>query len=330
MFLSKRLLLTSILLGIVIGSEGDQLPEFERCLELCTNQVCSKDSLISSSSSSSLNFEKVPHLLKLLNWSCQDNCDYQCQQIITQLRTQNNEEIFQFHGKWPFKRLLGTQELASVIFSILNFIPHYINFQKLIKFYKNCKDSRKILYWNSLILSIVAMGAWIFSTIFHIRDLIWTERLDYFFAGATVLTSFYGLLIRVLRLDKFAKQRKWIGNFCIGLYTYHLIRLNYDWSYTYNMNANITIAILQYILFLILAFKNFKEGKPLKLWLIPIILILSVILGMSFEIFDFINLNWQIDAHAIWHLSTILPSFWLYDFFFNDIENLSEKFTSID
>lgn len=31
----------------------------------------------------------------------------------------------QFFGKWPFLRLLGMQEPASVLFSLLNFFAHF-------------------------------------------------------------------------------------------------------------------------------------------------------------------------------------------------------------
>lgn len=36
-----------------------------------------------------------------------------------------NWNIPQFHGKWPFIRLMGVQEPASVVFSALNFYVHY-------------------------------------------------------------------------------------------------------------------------------------------------------------------------------------------------------------
>lgn len=309
-----------LLAPTTLASEGDQLEIFGRCVKACSDAICT------NGIASDELFTRPSFILRSLLWSCEDNCDYQCQQIVTEIREDDGEEVVQFHGKWPFKRILFTQELLSALFSLLNFIPHYINSKKLVELYRTTHDSKKVLYFNILLISIVAMGAWTFSTIFHIRDLIITERLDYFFAGATVLTGFHALVVRVFRLDLDQQRRKLVGYGCLAMYAYHFIRLNIDWSYTYNMQANITIAILQYSLFILLAFNHYRNNpKDKALYVTPLLLIASVVFGMSFEVFDFINLNWQIDAHAIWHLSTIIPSFWLYDFFYRDIESLGKS-----
>jgi len=42
-----------------------------------------------------------------------------------------NYDVPQFHGKWPFARLMGVQEPASVLFSIANLLPHVIMLRKL-------------------------------------------------------------------------------------------------------------------------------------------------------------------------------------------------------
>lgn len=43
-------------------------------------------------------------------------------------RRRKGINLEQYYGKWPFTRVLGVQEIASVIFSIANFIPHYMYF----------------------------------------------------------------------------------------------------------------------------------------------------------------------------------------------------------
>ncbi|KAH3679753.1 hypothetical protein WICPIJ_008547 [Wickerhamomyces pijperi] len=309
----------SLFSQLASASEGDQLEIFERCVDVCTNSVCVKQSEDEL-------FSRPSVLLQALFWTCEDNCDYQCQQIITELREDSGEEVVQFHGKWPFRRILFTQEFFSTLFSMLNFIPHFINFQKLNKLYRSTHNSKKVLYFNVLLMSVVAMGAWTFSSIFHIRDLIITERLDYFFAGATVLSGFHAMVIRVFRFDLDEKKRKLTSYICLAMYAYHFIRLNIDWSYTYNMQANIAVAIAQYVLFIMLAYKHYKANpKQRELYILPLALIASVVFGMSFEVFDFVQLDWQVDAHAVWHLSTIVPSFWLYDFFYLDIDSLSKS-----
>lgn len=322
----SSLIFISILPALSIASPGDNLYIFEDCNSACESKICQTSSTFETNQFLQYDFEHVSPILRLLLWDCPSNCDYQCQQYVTNIRIAEGEEILQFHGKWPFKRILLTQEFASSLFSILNFIPHYLNFKKLLPKYQRTQGNKKTLYFNVLIVSIITMIAWICSTVFHIRDSIITERLDYFFAGATVLSGLHALVIRVFRFDLNQEKRIWTSRVCILLYLYHFIRLNYDWSYTYNMQANITIAILQYALFIVLAYQHYKKTPSRKsLYITPLALIGSVVFGMSFEVFDFINLNYQIDAHAIWHLTTIIPGFWLYQFFYEDIESLDNE-----
>jgi len=326
MKLQDWILYTLSFASFIFASPGDNLDSFHDCLEACQFKICQTTTTYEDNFFLKYQYSNVSPILRLLSWDCFTNCDYQCQQIITMIRMEKNEEIYQFHGKWPFKRILFTQEFASSVFSILNFLPHYLNFKKILFKYKQSFGNKKILYFNILIISIISMFAWISSTIFHIRDLILTERLDYFFAGATVLSGLHALIIRVFRFDLKPWKKLWTTRICLLMYIYHFIKLNLNWSYTYNMQANITIAILQYLLLIILSYQHFINNYWKKsLWLTPLGLILSVIFGMSFEIFDFINLKYQIDAHAIWHLTTILPGFWLYKFFYQDIESLNDK-----
>ena len=73
----------------------------------------------------------LPLHLRLLGWNCELNCDYQCQRIITGERIKNHEEIYQFHGKWPFLRVLGIQELTSVVMSLGNLYVNYQSFKNM-------------------------------------------------------------------------------------------------------------------------------------------------------------------------------------------------------
>ena len=105
--------------------------------------------------------------------------------------------IPQFHGKWPFVRILAIQEPASVFFSILNFLVHI---KGLFKFRQEVPaDSPLYSLWHAF--SFICLNAWLFSTIFHSCDNSLTELLDYIFAYSMVLASFWCMIIRfVLRL----------------------------------------------------------------------------------------------------------------------------------
>ncbi|ODV95513.1 hypothetical protein PACTADRAFT_75985 [Pachysolen tannophilus NRRL Y-2460] len=357
----KTLFLILVLLRLSSASPGDELDEFQDCVKKCDVLTCGNTMNSRFTRNEVKLFQKqqeayklfdempLPLHLTLVGWDCLSNCDYQCQRIVTKKRKIDNEEIYQFHGKWPFIRVFGIQEFFSTAFSIGNFIPHYLGYKKMKFLYlKNERQDSdfKNLYFCNLLVSIITMTAWVFSTLFHLKDTNAREKLDYFFAAATVLTAFYALCVRVFKLylSQNNNKRKVFTIFCISLYVYHVRRLLLDWSYTYNMQANVFVGILQYFLWIYLSISTFKKMvdkrnnlhsyveylnfinmKEYNWTLTPILLILCVAFGMSFELFDFPPILDLLDAHAIWHFITIFPGFYWYDYMCKDIETLREK-----
>ena len=342
---------------LTVASLGDELPEFKKCLQYCIIISCEDSkyhkSQISQEAYKNLMkdeelislFDKLPlglHL-KALGWSCQSNCDYQCQRLITIDRVEDDKEIHQFHGKWPFIRVFGIQELFSALFSVGNFIPNYWGFKLLSKHYKLQRErgNNEIanLYFSYALVAVASMCAWFFSTIFHLKDTWNRERLDYFFAGLTVLTGFYAINVRFFSLFKTQNQfkRLLLAVSCIFMYLTHVTKLLNDWSYTYNMAANVVVGIIQNILWVTLSVSQFKKvrnkhlslidnikSKEINWTLTPILLVTSVIFGMSFELFDFPPVFDLIDAHAMWHFVTIWPTIFWYPYMVKDCEGLMD------
>lgn len=335
------LLLNTVYLCLrcVSGSPGDLLDEFVECKEICESEY----TFTGLKQGASNLYQKysfhtsIPLVYKVLLWDYKSDCDYQCQQIITQKRINENQEIYKFHGKWPFKRMFGFQEFFSSLFSIGNFIPHYrghLFLNKQLGIF-NRSESKVILYgyWY---LSIAGMFAWFFSTIFHTRDLEITEKFDYFFAGATVLSGFHAIFLRVMRLDKIPKLKRIFSSGIIVIFSLHILRLYLDWCYTYNMRFNVFFGILQYVLLITLSIQNRKRLNRIlirknslysnkqyfqlmfKLFTVPLLLVGFTIIAMSSELFDYFSYTWQIDSHALWHALTILPSWYMYNFFVAD------------
>ncbi|GMM30520.1 Per1 protein [Martiniozyma asiatica (nom. inval.)] len=297
------------------------MPEFESCLDAC--------------------IEKAPYVniwLQFLGWDVASNCDYICQREITAWRESIGLEVVQFHGKWPFIRVFGIQELFSTIFSIGNFIPHYYGFKLMYNRYRKSSGEQAVLYSGYVGVTLASMGAWFFSTIFHLKDTWNRERLDYFFAGLTVLCGFHVVFIRIfqLHLKQNTFKRILFSLICALMYIYHVTRLMNDWSYTYNMQANVFIGILQYISWFYISFsyyiklrdtqksflQNIKDREVL--WALkPFLCVCWIASGMMFEMFDFSPWFDLIDAHAMWHLVTIWPVGSLYKWIVEDIERLS-------
>lgn len=347
------LLSITIRAPFTLASPGDNLDEFIDCYDACNYQRHCPDSEVDWYNPDENVFVKekfaeTPTILsKFLFWDCKADCDYQCQQIITHIRIIQDEEIYQFHGKWPFLRLFTMQELFSTVFSIGNFFPHYYSYIKITEKIDSIKRSginvsKTRILQNYLYVAIAGMCAWTASTIFHWRDLLITEKFDYFFAGMTVLMGFHAIFARLTHLDRFPRLGKYFSGSVAFIFGLHLLRLYIDWSYTYNMRFNIFFGIMQYLLLLTLALQNYLYLKRerhiasgskymtqskliFKLCIVPVLLVVGTSMAMSLELFDFFLYDYQIDAHAIWHLCTIWPSWVLYSFFTDDYDLILTK-----
>ena len=85
--------------------------------------------------------------------------------VITDRAIQHHTPIQQYYGKWPFWRLAGMQEPASVLFSVLNFVAHAMGARK-IKAKVPAGHPMKKYY---LMFAFVSMNAWVWSSVFHTR-----------------------------------------------------------------------------------------------------------------------------------------------------------------
>lgn len=251
---------------------------------------------------------------RLLLWTCPQECDYTCQHIITDLRVEADppQPVVQFHGKWPFHRVLGMQEPFSVIFSFFNFLAHYKGQQKIQKAIPASYPLYKYYIW----LGYFGMLSWIASMVFHTRDFTATEQLDYFAAGASVLYGLFYTPIRVFRLDQGGEKiqsliRVW-GVLCIMVFVAHVTYLKaWSWDYTYNMAANVVVGIIQNIMWTYFSITKYRDtGRIWAAW--PGIVVAWVIVAMSLELLDFAPLGGYLDAHALWHLGTVFPTVLFY------------------
>jgi len=369
----------------ILASHGDDLYIFDDCLYQCEQLTCYNNPyhIVQEEFHKELqdqNFDfklyrpdwhfdsmPLPLHLRLLSWTCEQNCDYQCQRIVTKDRIDEGveEPVVQFHGKWPFRRILGVQELMSALFSIGNFVVHYIGFKKLANVIAKTPAKLRSNYYNVLLISVVTMGAWVSSTIFHIRDFPTTEKLDYYFAGATVLSSFHGIAARLMELHKTTLWRWVFFLVCILAFAGHIYRLETDWLYTYNMQANIAVGILQNICLGKLCFNIYSQyyreeqldrqnqnlnhltymesskmllssfyGRSPKLYSLYALFLASIVaVGLSLEVFDFPPVFFDlVDAHSLWHLVTIVPVYYgWYDWMIWDItENVVADLRAVE
>ncbi|QIW94849.1 hypothetical protein AMS68_000367 [Peltaster fructicola] len=314
----QTLLFVLIFGGQASASTGDRLPEFKSCVTDCVTANCGPAGL------------SVPIEHQLLLWTCPQECDYTCQHIITDERLEREpqyiEPIVQFHGKWPFFRFLGMQEPFSVLFSLFNFVAHQWGLGKIREHIPESYSLRKYYMW----FGYCGLASWLFSMIFHSRDFKLTERLDYFAAGMSVMYGLYYTPIRIFRLDrtevdttttrrKESFVRVWTI-FCLSAYLLHISYLSfYRFDYTYNMAANVAVGIVQNVLWTGFSITRFRKvGRLWAAW--PGLIVAWIVLAMSLELFDFPPWWRMLDAHALWHLGTVGPTIWWYNFLVKDAQ----------
>ena len=220
--------------------------------------------------------------------------------------------VVQFHGKWPFHRVMGMQEPFSVLFSLLNFLAHQQGLQRIRASIPKDYPLRKFY----VAFGYFGLASWAFSMIFHARDFNVTEKLDYFAAGASVMYGLYFASVRVFRLDRQSPLRQSLLRLwtmlCLALFAAHVSYLSFwKWDYTYNMAANVAAGIVQNLLWTGFSILSYQElRKSWAAW--PGLIVAWIVLAMSLELLDFPPLGGMIDAHSLWHLGTVGPTVWWY------------------
>ena len=239
---------------------------------------------------------------------------------VTQRRVARGLPVLQYHGKWPFYRLWSVvQEPASVLFSLMNLAAnlaglHWFRASPTAKLYP--------MYTLYLVHCVISCNAWIWSSVFHTRDIVLTERLDYFSATAIVLFSVYCSVVRMALLHR-PILRAILAMALGGLYVFHvgyLALVKFD--YGYNMGVNVLIAVINMVFWLLWCISN--ASRQPYVWKCAAVLVTTALL-MLLELGDFPPLWFVFDAHSLWHLGTSpLPLLW-YSFLTDDAKFLASE-----
>ncbi|KAF9956505.1 hypothetical protein BGZ72_002744 [Mortierella alpina] len=234
-------------------------------------------------------------------------------QTITEAALQSDEPVHQYHGKWPFYRILGMQEPASVVFSLLNGYMHVLAWPRLKK------AIPEDYYMRPLYLgyAIIGMNTWLWSAVYHTRDWPSTEKLDYFSAGTAIMYGLFYTVVRVTRMVQVRSQLMW-GLVCLIPLLLHIGYLTFvHFDYGYNMAATATVGAIHNLWWMGWSVSNWR-ARPYA-WE-PTVSAVLITSAMCLEILDFAPLWGILDAHSLWHAATIpLVPIW-YRFLLKDTE----------
>lgn len=303
--LKYPLLLFLLLLLIIDGyftgaSEGDERESFTECVAACSSALpesqvtCQLDSVF----------------LKLSGWNCLADCKYRCMRLdVTKIRAQAGR-IVQYYGKWPFVRVIGAQEVFSVLFSLGNFLACIYGYFFI---YRNKKSTTLVTWMDSLhfVAFLITCNTWLQSALFHYRDTPVTEKLDYFSACLCILSSLPVALIRTLKVKSAKKQFFYFVLPVLLLYLQHIAYMTFvEFDYGYNVKFNAVFGISTNLVWLRYALFKLKSSAELKGMLLRFVGM--NVASMAMVAFDFPPLFDLIDMHALWHLSTIPITIYWY------------------
>lgn len=294
------------------ASTGDTSAVHDECLQQCVEFNCSTSFDLREFG------EQQPFSHWLLNWNCQDECKYFCMWEAVGWFHEQKMNIPQFYGKWPFRRFFGVQEPASTVFSILNGLIHFTQVRKFTREVPNNAP----FYYIHLIYAVVSINAWIWSTIFHSRDTIFTEMMDYFSAQLVITCSTCFLFLRFFGIEPLWRSVS-VGVVCLAFYLHHIYYLAFvRFDYSYNMTVGVALGVSNLVGWTTWSLSCMSR-QP-YVWKCAATVI-AINLLLLLELIDFPPLWYTFDAHSLWHLGTSpLPIVW-YSFVIDDCWYLTKK-----
>lgn len=346
-----RCLAASMLILGALASSGDRAQDFTSCVSRCERDRCG-----------SLSYG-LPMALQMTRWTCTDDCKYTCMHEITDREIARNARVQQYYGKWPFWRLAGMQEPASVAFSLLNLWAHARGGMKIQKRLPATHPMKS--YY--LVWSLASINAWTWSAVFHTRgwyfrqisltcpeafpDLSTTEKLDYFSAALAIMYALYYTVIRLFHLYPSSQRSRLTlssntgSTWSLGLKAWtclctvaYLAHISYltllpRFDYTYNMAFNLVLGLTHNGLWLLYSLpasfsvlqrfpSRAKSYRPQFAGKAAVFVVLTTA-ATALELFDFPPWGRIIDAHALWHLSTVPIALTWYDFLVADSLDIS-------
>ncbi|KAJ4705837.1 Post-GPI attachment to proteins factor 3 [Melia azedarach] len=317
----------SCLVGILDASAGDADPRYRACVRTCEATGCvgqrcfphcnfSADGAIDGPW-----YTQEPLYLQWKQWDCQSDCRYYCMVNREKERDALGDRPAKYHGKWPFKRVYGIQEPASVAFSALNLAMHFhgwLSFFILLYYKLPLKQNKKPYYefstlWH--IYELLSLNSWFWSAVFHSRDVDLTEKLDY--SSAVALLG-YSLILAILRTLNVRDEaaRVMVAAPLLAFVITHILYLNfYKLDYGWNMKVCVVMGVAQLLIWAIWAGMT-RHPSRRKLWVV----VFGGGLAMLLEIYDFPPYYGFLDAHSLWHATTVPLTYIWWSFIRDDAE----------
>lgn len=287
--------------ALVTASQGDSDVAYLMCTVRCEASMC-------QDTNTSRFGAGFPY------WDCKNDCSYDCIQEITAHRFSEGYGPLKYFGHWPFLRVFGLEEAASMVFSVLNAVPYFISLFRALHLNADVMKNHYMGYWLYAYY-LIAIETWLASAFYHSRKTELASLVD--FASALFFLS-YSLWLAIRRIwGPQASSTKVTLAFSlfILLFAYRLSGMySGDVSFDNHMWVSISVAVfnvLTWLSWLIFSTETIR-GNGLYRYLC-LVSQLWFSLAALLELFDFPAIWGLFDAHSLWHAATIPLGFiWAY------------------
>jgi len=256
-----------------------------------------------------------------------------------------------YYGKWPFIRILGVQEMASVVFSLANLAMHIVGMLQLLSASKKRAlgqpqrgHSKRFTYpftgwW--LAYGGFHVAAWGASAVFHTRDLPITERIDYVCAILVVAMGLMVSLVRTLNRPGLWAALPLVLLVGAGAVWHVGYMLTVSWHYAWNIKVCVAAGVLTALVWVVWILHH--PAHPGRWWLLAFLGLAHA--ALLLELLDFPPILGSllhekglptvthmgttglglVDAHALWHLATVPLTAVFYRFITTDVMSWDSK-----
>ncbi len=154
------------------------------------------------------------------------------------------------------------------------------------------------------VVAMTVVWAWtyLWSTLFHIRETVLTERMDYFSSVLGWLYMAYAAAVHTLSLP--ARWAAWLG---AGLALWALYFLHYmlavSFDYGFAVRSVATVVVAHLLLYSVWCFRCLRSGeRPLSVVLPCAATHLMIAMACPLELNEINPPIWQtFDSHSLWH-----------------------------
>jgi post-GPI attachment to proteins factor 3 len=238
-----------------------------------------------------------------------------------------------YYGHWPFTRLFGLEEPASVLFSLLNGVPYLLALAHSITRHgtfgsvhvNTCQDSSPasvnlhFMHRWLVVYYSIGLNAWLASAFYHARKTDNATFYDYISALLFLVLTLWLALRRVWGQGAKGYVVSAIFTLFVGLYVFQVYRMHLGQvTFGAHMGVCIGISVVNVIMWLLWLVFTPSTGNYRYLCLVTQVWFSVAAL---LEIFDFPAIWGYFDAHSLWHAATIPLGFIWWTFWRLDCEN---------